>query len=69
MGIEPVITERDTHDGDHGVEKEHPELKPVDPEVPKIDGNRGDGEESGGDEEDARDPVDARKRNFVKHSG
>ena len=64
-----MITERDAHDGDHGIKEKHAELEPVDPEVPQVNRDSGNGKERSANEENTRDPVDARKRNFVEHIG
>jgi len=59
VGEEPVITERNAHPSGENHEKKKRHLKPVEAEVPDVDGDSGQGQEKGAYKENARLPVDA----------
>lgn len=63
-----MITECDTHDGCHSVEKEHSELKPIDSIFKKVDWHSCYRDQCGSNEEDTGNPVDSFERDFEHNS-
>ncbi len=67
VGEKAVITGRDAESSEDEHDEEHPEVEPVEAEEPKIDWQRGHGEQRRSDKERAADPINAlswKRENF-----
>ena len=62
-----MIAKGDAKAGGTEQKEKQGNLEPIDPEIPEVDGDRGDGEDKGSDKERARYPINAMKRDAGEH--
>ena len=62
-----MIAKGDAKAGGAEQEEKQDYLEPIDAEIPKVDGDGGDGEREGSDKERARYPINTMKWNTGKH--